>query len=313
MPSSRKTKFLKADYQKIIFNYDIGDYLKSTNFVNGTVNTTVLIKTTQSNFVLRYYENRKKRHVQFEVDLMNYLKSKSFLCPKVIKDKNGNFINSYQNKPYIIIEYVDGRHFKNPNYFNNIEFLKQFSKIVARFHKLSRQYKIKDPYGHEEFNVKYCWNKFQNNPHYHRTKDSRQTWFKQEINKINIPKNLPKGVCHCDLNYSNVLMKKNKIVSLLDFDMACYTYLVYDIASLIYWEAWPPKKGYNVQKTQTIVKEYNKIRNLNNNERNHIYDFLKLIILLGIGWSEEDDFQQEKSKIEYLNNLGRRGFINSLW
>ncbi|MEK9179371.1 MAG: hypothetical protein AAB893_02795, partial [Patescibacteria group bacterium] len=99
------------------------------------------------------------------------------------------------------------------------------------------------------------------------------------------------------------------IVGVVDFDISFYTYFIYDIAAIIYWWAWPPKTGFNVEKMQFVLKEYSKNRKLNKIEIEHIYDALKLIILLGISWSSEEDFEQDKRKIEYLNLIGKDKFV----
>jgi len=39
----------------------------------------------------------------------------------------------------------------------------------------------------------------------------------------------------------------------------------------------------------------------------------KLIILLGISWSEDNEFDSEKEKIEFLNNIGRENFYQKLF
>jgi hypothetical protein len=61
------------------------------------------------------------------------------------------------------------------------------------------------------------------------------------------------------------------------------------------------------------VKEYSKSRKLNLTEKKYIYDALKLIILLGICWSDESDFEQEKKKIDYLNSLSRENFYHKIF
>jgi homoserine kinase type II len=134
-------------------------------------------------------------------------------------------------------------------------------------------------------------------------------WFKSELEKLEFPATLPKGLCHADLNYGNFLFRNGKVVAVLDFDMSFYTYLIYDVASLIYWWAWPPEKNFKENQATQIVKEYLKWRELSAEEKEHIYDVLKLITLLGISWSEESDFENSKTNIDFLNSLGREKFL----
>jgi len=136
---------------------------------------------------------------------------------------------------------------------------------------------------------------------------------KNQLSILEFPKFLPKGLCHADLNHGNFLFKTGKIVGVLDFDMSFYSYFIYDVASLIYWWAWPPKEGFSLFKSKFILNEYIKNRKLNESEKHHVYDALKLIILLGISWSEDNEFDSEKEKIEFLNNIGRENFYQKLF
>ena len=47
-------------------------------------------------------------------------------------------------------------------------------------------------------------------------------------------------------------------------------------------------------------------------ERAHLFDALKLVILIGISWFLEDDegYANARRKVELLNKLGRERFLN---
>jgi len=144
-------------------------------------------------------------------------------------------------------------------------------------------------------------------------KKEREEWFKNELGKLEFPLNLPKCICHADLNYKNFLLCEGEISAVLDFDMSIYTYTIYDVANLIYWWAYPPEKGFKERDASFIVNKYLKHHELNKTEKKQIFDALKLIILLGISWSEEYDFEDSKNAIEYLNKLGRDGFYHIIF
>ena len=161
------------------------------------------------------------------------------------------------------------------------------------------------------------------------TTDSREKlkWFEKELLEINLPESLPKGICHCDFHFSNVLFKNGKFNALIDFDDANYTFLIFDLASLINpfissfeWDTWSKfKKDENVfdfSEVEKIVAEYIKYRPLNSSEKRHLFDVFKLSVMLDCIWEFErgnaSDFY-EKSKIEYLNLLGSKEFYNKLF
>ena len=60
-----------------------------------------------------------------------------------------------------------------------------------------------------------------------RETEKKLAWHKKELIKLELPKNLPKGICHCDLigqNISgfatNTFFKNGEISAVLDFDDA---------------------------------------------------------------------------------------------
>ena len=304
---SVKTTISEIDLPKILAEYDLGEYQGFKTFANGAGQTTLLLETSTGKFVLRYYENRPLKHVLFEVQLFRYLLDKNFPVPTVIKNRLGEFFSVYKEKPYIFIEFIEGEHGKNPNDFFNLAEAAEVIKSVAQMHNLTMNYYPEYFKDREPFDVAYCWREFEKK-HPHLVATEKEKWFKAELDKLEFPATLPKGLCHADLNYGNFLFRNGKIVAVLDFDMSFYTYLIYDIASLIYWWAWPPETKLKEKQATQIVSEYSKSRELSEEERMHIYDALKLIILLGISWSEEGDFENEKKKIKFLNSIGREAF-----
>lgn len=306
-----KTTISEKDLPAILTNYNLGDYRSFKTFANGAGQTTLLLETSKGKFVLRYYENRTDAHVDFEVQLFNFLRNKNYPVPAIIKNRSNKFSSKYKDKPYIIIEFIEGEHGKNPNDFFDVEQAAEVVEAIALLHNLTKDYQPDYFSTREPFDVKYCWREFQEK-HPYLVETEKGKWFKTELDKLEFPAEMPKGLCHADLNYGNFLFRERKVVAVLDFDMSFYTFLIYDIASLIYWWALPPEKDFRENEASIIVSEYEKHRSLSESERMHIFDALKLIILLGISWSEEGDFEHEKSKIESLNLIGRADFLKML-
>ncbi len=74
------TVFSKTDLVSILANYRLGGYRSAKAFIHGTVQTNLLLRTTQGRFVLRYYENRSRNSVLFEMDVIRYLNGRHFPC-----------------------------------------------------------------------------------------------------------------------------------------------------------------------------------------------------------------------------------------
>jgi Ser/Thr protein kinase RdoA (MazF antagonist) len=320
-----KTKFSKNDFINILSNYDLGEYKDSKPFTTGTVQTNFLLQTTTGKFVFRYYENRTKDSVLFESSLIKYLKDKNYPCPAPFKNKHGKFVGTYKEKPYIIFEFVEGEHLENPN--GNQK--KQLIQKVAELQNITKNYKPANKKYRWNYSVELCRELARKEAKKLNTTNSREKlkWFEKELLKIDLPKSLPKGICHCDFHFSNVLFKNGKFNALIDFDDANYTFLIFDLVSLINpfipsfeWDTWSKFKEdenvFDFSEAKKIVSEYTKYRPLNDNEKRHLFDVFKLSIMLDCIWRFERgsaaDFY-EKRKIDYLNSIGRKEFYNELF
>jgi len=320
-----KTNFSEKDFIVILSKYDLGEYKDSKPFTSGSVQTNFLLQTTKSKFVFRYYENRPKTSVLFESNLIKYLKNKRYPCPTLFKDRHGKFVNTYKGKPYIIFEFVEGEHLENPNEQQK----KQLIQRVAELHNITINYTPAYKKYRWNYSTELCKELARKETKKINTKNSKKKlkWLEKELLKIKLPKSLPKGICHSDFHFTNVLFKNGRFNALIDFDDANFTYLIFDLASLINpfvksleWDTWSNfRKDENVfdfSEARKIVSEYIKYRPLSNNEKRYLFDVFKLSIMLDCIWRFErgdaEDFY-EKRKIEYLDSLGRKEFYNQLF
>ena len=100
---------------------------------------------------------------------------------------------------------------------------------------------------------------------------------KEEIKFLNQnwPIGLPEGIIHADLFPDNVLFNTSeKISGMIDFYFACHDFFSYDIAILI--NAWCfPNNNFNNIFMKNLLKGYESIRKLENNERKNLNIFLR--------------------------------------
>lgn len=307
-----KPTISKDDFPRILAHYNVGEYERLRRFAHGAGQTTTLLITAKGRFVLRYYENRSEGYVLFEANLLSYLKSRKYPVAAIIRDSSGRLSGMYKAKPYMIIQHIDGRHTRNPNYFSNAKQIPEVARIVAKLHDSTRSYTSLYLKDRDHLDAGYCLRSYRK--HFRDVgSGGNETWLQEELENLEFPASLPKSICHADLNYSNFLFKKGTVAALLDFDMSFYTYSIYDIANLIYWWAWAPEKELKEKEARRIVEEYSRWRPLNTAEKEHIYDALKLIILLGMSWSKEDDFNKGRKNIEFLDSIGRERFYDRLF
>ncbi len=310
-----KTPFTSHDFINILSLYDIGPYIQAEAIPQGTVQTNYFVQTTQGKFVFRYYENRSKESVLFEGDLLTYLIAHEYPCPPQIKNRQGAYVGLYRHKPYVIFEFLAGQPIENPSDHH----WQQLIQKAAELQRLTQDYR--SPYTPYRWNYSpdLCYRLAQAEATKLNTKNAHEKlkWLEEVLATLDLPSSLPKGICHCDFHFSNVLFQEDKLVALLDFDDANYTFRQFDLIGLIEYWAWPhPQTSLDVAKARRVVQAYMKHRPLSSIEQQHLYDVYQLSILFDCVWffsrGSVENFY-EKRKIEALSGLGQERFVEGFF
>jgi len=310
-----KTPFAPADFVNILAQYALGVFTQAEPILQGTVQTNYFITTTQDKFVFRYYENRSEEAVLFESELLTYLTAQRYPCPAPLQNRQGTTVGMARGKPYVIFEFLAGQPVEHPNDQHKAQLIQK----AAELQQLTRDYR--SPYRAQRWNydpalcqtLAHAAATRINTPSGHK----KFAWLAQELTRLDLPSTLPKGICHCDFHFSNVLFQGDQFVALLDFDDANETFLQFDLVGLIESWAWPyTSDQLDLTKARNVVQAYNQHRPLAPIEQTHLYDVYKLSILLDCVWyfgrGDADDFY-ERRKIDFLNQVGRQRFFSELF
>lgn len=320
-----KTAFSEQQWREILSSYSLGEYKASQPIPQGQVQTNFFLYTTQGTFVFRYYESRSIESVLFEIHLMHYLKKKRFPCPALVKNKAGKYMGMAHGKPYVLFEFVEGQHIENPTE----EQKKQLIQKVAELQNITRTYRPRYTKYRWNYSTELCRDLAHKAAQEVGTAQAAEklAWVEQELARLQLPKALPKGICHSDFHFSNVLFKDGTFHVLLDFDDANYTLLMYDLATLINpflpsfeWNTWmhfqKDEHVFDFREAKETVREYSRYRSLSAIEQHHLFDVYKLTILFDCIWffprGGGEDFY-EKRKIDTLNRFGREQFYHELF
>ncbi|GHO84806.1 homoserine kinase [Dictyobacter formicarum] len=320
-----KTTFSAQEFREILSYYNLGEYQGFTPISHGSVQTNFFLQTTQGRFVFRYYENRSIGSVLFESHLIQYLKGQQYPCPALLLNRQGEAVGIYREKPYIIFEFIEGQHLEYPDEMQK----RQFIQEVAQLQNITRDYQPVNKDDRWNYDID-CGRKLARQAAQRiDTTNAREklAWFEHTLSQLQLPASLPRGICHCDFHFSNILFKDGNFAALIDFDDANYTFLTYDLATLINpfipafdWDSWSDfKPGDNIfdfSAARETVLEYNSYRPLSPDEKQYLFDVFKLSIMFDCVWYFErgnvSDFF-EKRKIDALNNLGRDAFYQEIF
>ncbi|MEZ4679902.1 MAG: homoserine kinase [Caldilineaceae bacterium] len=322
----KETTLDPADVTAILAHYELGELQSLVPLTAGTVQSNSLVQTTRGRFVLRYYkQNRTFAAVCFEVDLINYLTRRHYPCPAVVPDRQGNFVGFYNERPYALFAFVEGAHVEQPTAAQ----YRQLIEKVAELQRLTEHYQPVYVEDRWNYDVPFCERMAVEIAARLATPNAaaKLVWCRQTLATLELPDTHPKGVCHCDFHFSNVLFKEGNFHALLDFDDANYTYLTFDLVALLEpslfrfrWDSWqtvqPGDDVFDFAAAKEIITTYQTVRPLSTVEKHHLFDVLKLATLIDCLWFFErgtaEDFY-ERRKIDCLDGLGRAAFVQALF
>jgi Ser/Thr protein kinase RdoA (MazF antagonist) len=243
------------------------------------------------------------------------LKHKNYPCPAPLRNRHGRYVGLHNTKPYVLFEFLEGHHVQHPNEQQK----QQLIQKAAELHTLTRKYRPTHKAERWNYSVELCQALAEKAALRIDTVSAREklAWHRRELAQLQLPSSLPKGICHADFHFSNVLFQGDTVTALLDFDDANYTFLLFDLVGLIESSAWPYDTGVlNFAKARQVVSAYTTYRPLNHTEKRHLFDVYKLSVLIDCVWyfarGEFPDFY-EKRKIDHLNGVGRAQFYEELF
>tara|TARA_Y100001970_G_C14122975_1_gene797369 strand:+ start:232 stop:1185 length:954 start_codon:yes stop_codon:yes gene_type:complete len=258
------TKLNKNEIIEFIASYNLGHLDSFEEIIEGIENTNYKIHCNGSPYILTIFEKRINiNELPFFINLKNYLNENNFKCPKPIKDKKNNIINSIRNKKAIIISFIEGSKISLPK----INHCNEIGKMVGNLHNLTKNFreKRKNSLGLKEWKLIFskCI-KNQNNSFNEVFENLRL-----ELNYLekNWPVNLPSGIIHADLFKDNIFFKDNKISGVIDFYFSCNNFFIYDLAIVINdWCFLDKDASININYFNAILEGYETHRKLDENE-----------------------------------------------
>ena len=196
------------------------------------------------------------------------LNKSNFKCPKPILNRGNKTITEYGNKKLMIVSFIEGR----PKINLSPEDCKQVGIETAKLHELTKNLKMKRK---NDLSVN-SWRKI-----FEQVKDKCINIHKDlpeliENNLKDVEKNwptgLPSGIIHADLFHDNIFFKNN-FSGIIDFYFSCNDFYAFEIAicfNALCFDGSKSNLSFNVTKAKNFIDGYNKIRKINDDEKNNI-------------------------------------------
>lgn len=243
----------------LVAMYGLGKLNRMVGIPAGSVNTHYQLETTKGKAILKIDEVKSIADVQHELTLLRFLRGRNFHCPHPLVDRDGRYYHTYKGKPVSLYAVLSGKSVSDAQLTNAQ--LENIGQTLATLHSLSSGYPKDED---NRFSPDRVFSLYQDVkerlPGYlrhltHMLDD--ELLYQQQYQD----ERLPKGIIHGDLFADNLLFRKDKVVGVLDFEAACYSKFIYDVATAVNALCYIDGR-YVIDRFAALVKGYQSIRAL---------------------------------------------------
>ena len=221
----------------------------------GSGNSNFLLNTDKGQLLLSIMEEQSLEELQTITRLLPELKQMGFHTSELITTSDGRPTIICQQKPAFIKTYLVGE----VRFDLEESMLIQLGAAIGQLHQLKApSYLPKHNYYESPVFTKVIGlnldREFEN-------------WLLERTNSltINFDYDIPKGLIHGDVFCDNVLYKGNQLSAIIDFEVACNYYLIYDIGMALIGTCSKHNKLIG-RKVKALLRGYENIRELTPNE-----------------------------------------------
>jgi len=262
------------------------DFVDFKGISSGVTNSNYLIIMPDLNYILTIFEHNNIEELPFYVDLMTYLATNNFLCPKPIENNSGQGLGLLKNKPALMVSFLEGKEITG----RNAKSCYSVGQYLAKLHLITNNF----PQSNKNTRGLGWMSAMHSNLKEYLTLEDQEIIeleinYHKELDKVE----LPEGIIHGDLFRDNVLFLNDKVSGFIDFYYACNEKFIYDIA--IAMNDWCIDEDGKINKIMYLefIKGYQLERKLTDNEQHYLNSALRLAALR-FWLSRLEDFHKMK-------------------
>ena len=255
------TKIATKDIRKIAYSYGlkVSDYKPMED---GISNSNYLLKTDRGTFMLTVIEDGGFRGAKRLAKLLSWFKKHQFFTTRLYPAATGEKVLKWRKKPVLLKKFIPA----TIEYQLRKKQLKKIGRALARFHAIPAPKFLPQIHVYEQ-------------PRFSKVigsgKDPQyETWLSKKLKEMDGHPDIeaPKGIVHGDLFPDNILFPKNKKPVIIDFEEACFHFLVFDLGMTIIGLCSKGKK-ISIKLVRALIKGYQKVRPLTEVEKGYLQFF----------------------------------------
>jgi homoserine kinase type II len=253
------TSVSEAELAAWLGDYSLGQLLELQGIASGIENTNYFVTTSNGRFVLTLFEILSANDLPFYLNLMAHLARHGIPCPNPVANRSNQFLGMLNGKPACIVSRLNGKSTTAPNN----EQCAAVGAMLGQLHIAGQSF------SHNMPNPRGAAWRAATAPRVLPFLDAQQAELLEHEVALQSKQeyaSLPQGVIHADLFRDNVLLEGNSVSGLIDFYFACSDALLYDVAITVNDWCTHADGALDAPKTRTLLRAYNAVRPLNENE-----------------------------------------------
>jgi homoserine kinase type II len=212
---------------------------------------------------LTLFDQKSLRHVTNLANLLVYLTDQGIRTSRVVVPPKEPIVVLHDEKPVMLKRYVDGD--VTAEVTGNL--LVQLGEEMARLHEIPAPSYVPQsfPYGRSHFP------ELTNSDLGHAYVD----WLSEKNSYLQkrIPQHLPMALIHGDVFFDNMIVQRDQLMAIIDFEEACHYYRSFDLGMVIVG-ACRDRKGISFEKAGRFIRAYQKEKTLQSLERKTLKTFV---------------------------------------
>jgi homoserine kinase type II len=301
------TEVADEELAAFVARFGIGELLAAKGIAEGVENSNYFIHTSAGFFILTLYEKRvSEADLPFFLGLMEHLSGRGLVCPRPVRDRQGEALGRLAGRPAAIVTFLDGISVKRPS----VAHCRALGTALGRLHKGGADFHAvrKNALSVEGWRPLF-------EASAPRADNVRQGLARQIEEALTLlerqwPKDLPHGNIHADLFPDNVFFIGEEVSGVIDFYFACTDALSYDLAVCLNAWCFEPDGAFNMTKGQALLSGYQKLRALTSAEKQALPLLargaaLRFLLTRLVDWLNVPPgaLVKPKDPIEYLRKL----------
>ncbi len=204
---------------------------------HGVINSNFRVNSPEGAYIFKVYNLRDDLNVSFELEILEFLALNNFPSPRVVPAKTGHLFRQFSGKPAVLFRYIPGQMLAKITSHQ----MSHIGEGVGALHRLLENYSQDiERVTWEPEDIKRYIRLESGNIIRKNYPDARNfiSYISRELEAIDIPVNLPKGLTHQDIKPENIIIDHEGQISFIDFNDCYKGTLLFDMMTTVIWSCF---------------------------------------------------------------------------